>query len=138
MRLVILESPYKAATPEGLELNLRYARLAMRDALLRGEAPYASHLLYTQPGVLDDALDLERRLGIEAGLAWGLKADATVVYTDLGVSEGMLMGIQRAMRVGRPVEDRKLPGWPDVAAAVRPTKVPPGKLVATTKPPEAA
>ena len=49
-RKVILESPYAG----DVETNLRNARAAMRDCLLRGEAPYASHLLYTQPGVLDD------------------------------------------------------------------------------------
>jgi hypothetical protein len=56
------------------------------DSLLRGEAPIASHLLYTQPGVLNDQVADERRLGIEAGLAWLRAAKATVVYQDLGIS----------------------------------------------------
>jgi hypothetical protein len=38
--------------------------------LLRGESPIASHLLYTQPGILKDDVPEERPLGIEAGLAW--------------------------------------------------------------------
>ena len=50
LRRVILESPYAG----DIERNVAYARAAMRDSLLRGEAPIASHLLYTQPGVLDD------------------------------------------------------------------------------------
>lgn len=88
-----------------------YARAAMRDCLLRGEAPYASHLLYTQDGVLDDDTPDERALGIEAGLCWGAAASKTVVYIDLGISDGMAEGIQRAKREGRPIEQRTLPGW---------------------------
>lgn len=106
-RLVILESPYAG----DVVANVAYARAAMRDSLLRGEAPAASHLLYTQEGVLDDGNPAERALGIEAGLAWGRAAEATVVYEDMGVSRGMLQGIARAMAEGRPVERRLVPGW---------------------------
>lgn len=104
MRLVILESPYAGA----VDLNIEYARRCMRDSIMRGEAPFASHLLYTQPGVLDDGDALERRKGIEAGLAWGKMALATVVYCDRGISEGMQLGIERAEQEGRPVWFRKL------------------------------
>jgi hypothetical protein len=45
-------------------------RAAVRDRILRGESPIASHLLYTQPGFLKDDVPEERHLGIEAGLAW--------------------------------------------------------------------
>lgn len=106
-RLVILESPFAG----DVATNVAYARAAMRDCLLRGEAPAASHLLYTQEGVLDDLDPAERSLGIEAGLAWGRVADATVVYEDLGVSRGMALGIERAVAEGRPVERRTVPGW---------------------------
>ena len=104
MKLVIVESPYAGGVTE----NVAYAREALADCLRRGEAPYASHLLYTQPGVLDDGKPEERKLGIEAGLAWGDCADATVVYTDLGISSGMEWGIRRAREAGRPVEYRKI------------------------------
>lgn len=110
MRRVILESPFAGDVAR----NERYARAAMADCLRRGEAPYASHLLYTQPGVLDDGKPDERTLGIEAGLEWGRVADATVVYMDLGVSNGMAMGIARAGREGRPVEMRNLTDWSGV------------------------
>lgn len=111
MRLVIVESPYKAASAAELEINVAYARAAMRDCLLRGEAPFASHLLYTQQDVLDDNDEDERALGINAGLLWGERADATVVYTDRGTSAGMRHGITRADADGRPVEYRSLPAW---------------------------
>lgn len=107
MRLVIIESPYAGE----VERNLAYLRAAMADCLRRGEAPFASHALYTQPGVLDDTVPAERALGIEAGLLWGRHAEYTVAFTDLGITDGMKLGIERAYREGRPVTHRTLPGW---------------------------
>ncbi len=75
---------------------------------MRGEAPIASHLLYTQPGILDDAVPSERQLGIDAGLAWRKVAKASVVYTDLGISAGMRYGIEAATKSGKKIEYRKL------------------------------
>jgi hypothetical protein len=107
MRLVVIESPFSGDT----QRNLRYARAAMADCLSRGEAPLASHALYTQPGVLDDAVPEQRALGIAAGLAWAAWADATVVYTDLGMSDGMRLGVADAVGAGRAVEHRSIEGW---------------------------
>ena len=104
MRLVILESPFAGDE----QANIDYARLCVRNSLMRGEAPIASHLLYTQPTILDDSVPEERRMGIAAGLAWAVAADATIVYTDRGVSEGMLRGIHDAQLSLRPVEYRSI------------------------------
>ena len=104
MRLVIVESPYAG----DIEKNLAYARECLHECLRRGEAPFASHLLYTQAGVLDDDIPAQRKLGIEAGLAWGEKAEATIVYIDYGISLGMKLGIEEAERAGRAVEYRTL------------------------------
>lgn len=98
-RLVCIESPYAGAVDE----NTEYARRCVADSLGRGEFPIASHLLYTQPGVLRDEVPGERQLGIEAGLAWAESADTTVVYMDRGISSGMRAGIARALRDGRRV-----------------------------------
>lgn len=108
MRRVILESPYAATTIQGVQANIEYARMCVRDSLMRGEAPIASHLLYTQPGVLDDRDSRERQQGIDAGLAWRTVAEASVVYTDLGISTGMRYGIDAALEAGVPVEYRKI------------------------------
>ena len=104
MRLVILESPFAG----DVEANVAYARRCVRDSLLRGEAPIASHLLYTQPGILNDDISEERWCGIHAGLAWIAAAEASVVYTDRGISSGMRYGIERAAEAGRPIEYRAL------------------------------
>lgn len=98
-RLVILESPYAG----DVEANLEYARACVRDSLSRGEAPIASHLLYTQPGILNDDVPAERQWGIDAGLAWGKAAEASVVYVDRGISKGMEYGIAAAEAAGRPI-----------------------------------
>lgn len=112
MKRVIIESPYAG----DVQRNLRYLRACMRDCILRGETPYASHGLLTQPGVLDDDVPEEREAGIKAGFAWRDVASATVVYTDLGVSGGMKLGIADARRANCPVECRTLGGWWSVAA----------------------
>ena len=104
MKLVIIESPYA----DEIDKNTKYARACVRDSLGRGEAPIASHLLYTQPGILRDDIAAERQWGIDAGLAWRRVADLTVVYTDRGISEGMRYGIAAALKSGVPVEYRKL------------------------------
>ena len=105
--LVIIESPFAG----DVDTNIRYARACMRDSLNRGESPFAMHLLYTQEGILDDDIPEERKLGIEAGLAWGKHASKTVVYTDLGITPGMEIGIQRAREEGRAIEYRELESW---------------------------
>lgn len=104
MRLVILESPYAG----NIERNKLYARAALRHSLSLGEAPLASHLLYTQPGVLRDEIPEERQWGIDAGLAWAAAASATVVYMDHGISKGMSYGIENATTAGRLIEYRYL------------------------------
>lgn len=108
MKLVVIESPFRAETSAETEANVAYARACMADSIARGEAPIASHLLYTQPGILDDAIAAERARGIEAGLAWGRHAELTAVYVDRGWSEGMRAGVNRALSEGRPVEKRSL------------------------------
>lgn len=103
-RLVILESPFAG----DVEANVEYGRACVRDSLLRGEAPIASHLLYTQPGILDDNIASERQHGIDAGLAWRKVAEASVVYIDRGISNGMQYGIDAALAAGVPVEYRTI------------------------------
>lgn len=111
MRLVILESPY-AGNAKELKDNIDFARACVRDSLLRGEAPIASHLLYTQEGILNDDIPEERQLGIDSGLAWRKVASALVVYTNRGISKGMKYGIQRAKEAGLEIEYRTLLNQP--------------------------
>jgi hypothetical protein len=104
MRIVILESPFSG----DVETNVAYAKACIRDCLSKGEAPIASHLLYTQTGILDDDVPEERALGIAAGHAWYKAADYAVVYRDRGVSRGMEEGIRVAREAGTPIRYRSL------------------------------
>ena len=104
MKPVIIESPYAG----NIKTNVSYARKALKDSLDRGEAPLASHLLYTQ--VLDDKVKAERKLGITAGLAWQAKAKAVVVYGDLGITKGMKRAIKLAKERKIPIEYRYIKG----------------------------
>ena len=104
MKRVVVESPYQG----DIERNIIYARRCLHDCLIKGEAPIASHLLFTQKGVLDDQVPEERELGISAGLAWVAVADTTVVYDDYGISSGMQTGIAEAERHSIPVEYRQI------------------------------
>ncbi len=85
---------------------MAYARECLLDSLRRGEAPLASHLLYTQ--VLDDEVAEDRELGMSAGFAWNRHAELVAVYEDLGVSRGMRAGISIAEALGIPVEYRSI------------------------------
>lgn len=101
MSRVIVESPFA-----GGFANVKYSRECLRDCLDRGESPFASHLLYTQKGVLDDTLPEERRRGIDAAIGWLEVADYVVVYCDLGVTSGMLWGVARAAHRHKPIHLR--------------------------------
>lgn len=106
MKRVVIESPFAG----DIEKNLKYTRACMRDSIMRGEAPIASHLLYTQEGILDDDNPDERALGIEIGLLWGKHAEITAVYTDFGITKGMQLGIDRSTAEGRAIEYRSILG----------------------------
>ena len=101
---VVVESPYAG----DVENNINYARNCLRDCFMRGEFPFASHLLYTQKGILDDNIKKERSKGILAGFAWGTKADLTAVYIDLGITTGMQQGISNAKEQGRKIVYRRI------------------------------
>lgn len=104
---MIIESPYAGNIIQRW-LNVRYARRCMADSLRRGEAPFLSHLLYTQ--VLNDRKPDERKTGIDAGLEWGQAAELTAVYVDRGVTPGMIVRMYEAKLQGRKVEHRSLRG----------------------------
>lgn len=104
MKRVIIESPYAG----DVERNVKYARQCMLDCLKRGEAPFASHLLYTQ--VLSDSSEKERTQGMSAGFEWYKVVDASVVYVDLGISSGMIAGMEEAAANNVKIEFRRILG----------------------------
>jgi hypothetical protein len=91
-----------------VERNIKYARACIKDSLNRGEAPIASHLLYTQEGILNDDLPGERAKGIKAGLAWLDVAHLHVFYIDYGMSKGMKAALQESTINGKAIELRRI------------------------------
>lgn len=114
MKLVIMESPFAG----DVQANIKYARQAISDSLHRGEAPIASHLLYTQEGILDDLIPEERKLGITAGLEWRRVCEKQVFYTDRGWSSGMLAALHQCLMEVRPFALRALHGEPRIPATL--------------------
>lgn len=118
MKLVAVESPFGSPDASTLRRNILYARMCLRDSLERPgvlpEAPWASHLVYPQPGVLDEQDPQGRRRGLDCSGAWGDRAAYRAVYEDLGLTEGMEEALERAQALGQRVERRVL--RPDLAA----------------------
>lgn len=110
MKPVIVISPFSAKTLKGKRDNIAYAEQLVADCIRRGEAPFASHLLY--PRVLDDDNPEERTLGMQAGWAWfpvvAAAGGKAVVGVDRAMSSGMAQDIEAAKRAGLHVEYRSL------------------------------
>lgn len=102
--LVIIESPYAG----NVERHENYCRRCMKDSFDRGEYPFASHILYTQKGILDDTIPEQRKLGMEAGWEILKRSDYSAVYTDYGISKGMEEGIKIAEALRHKIEYRKI------------------------------
>jgi hypothetical protein len=100
--MVIIESPFRGDT----ERNTLYARRAMLDCIIRGEAPLCFHLLY--PQCLKDADAFERELGFRLSFKWHALADLLVVYQDYGISGGMNIAISKWQRLDAPIEYRNI------------------------------
>lgn len=114
MKIVSVESPFAPKigwdgalwdNPD-FQANMSYAKAAMADSLRRGEAPLASHLLY--PQVLNDMDPKERRLGLDASHEWRKRCDIIAVYSDRGISSGMLEAIKLAEVHGIALEYRSI------------------------------
>lgn len=102
--ITIIESPFAG----DIEGNITYARACVKDSILRNEVPFASHLIYTQPGILDDSDPKQRLLGVTTGHMLYYTARLCAVYTDLGISQGMKDGILVAQSLNVPIEYRTL------------------------------
>lgn len=94
MKLVYICSPYRAEDKETLQRNIDYAKELTKESLLRGECPVAPHLYMTQ--CLDDNVDQERTIGLEAGIEILRKCDRVIVGMRYGISKGMKAEIKKA------------------------------------------
>jgi len=101
---VMVVSPYAGKNPSEVKDHVEYANHAMLDCLYaHGEAPFATHVLYTK--MLDDQDPEQRKLGLQAGDEWAKLAVRLVVYTDYGLSQGMNETIEKS---GKPCVHRSI------------------------------
>jgi hypothetical protein len=108
MRRVIVESPYRGTSQAERLRNVSYLKRCLRDCIMRGESPYASHGLL--PGALEEDRAEERGLGIRAAWTWWEVAEGIVFYIDYGWSEGMVAAHTRAEVFKMQIEVRGLNG----------------------------
>lgn len=114
---VIIESPFGNEDPIEVQKNIVYVRAAIRLCKARGLAAYASHALYTLPGILDDRVRDERRRGMLAGFAIGALFRKRIFFTDRGISSGMIEGAVQARELGQEIVSDVVPGWTHNTAA---------------------
>lgn len=101
---VSIESPLAG----NFRRNVRYAQLCLLDSLRRGEAPYASHLLY--PQVFDDLDEEQREIGMAAEQEWLKQAEVVALYIDLGISRGMRKAEALAIELNKVTVQRSIVG----------------------------
>jgi hypothetical protein len=104
--IVVIESPFRGCPEYSNAKAKLYLTACIRDSIDRGEAPFASHRMYTQ--ALDDSVPEERKIGISVGLQFHRVAERIVFYTDLGWSDGMMQARGLAEAVGFPIDDRSI------------------------------
>jgi hypothetical protein len=109
-KYAVIESPFKGENKAQETLHRAYLEACLRDSILNhGEAPIASHKLYTD--ALDDSVANERAIGIHVGLELAKVCARSVFYIDLGMSEGMeRYGLPGARAAKREVIYRRLGG----------------------------
>jgi len=110
--ITVIESPYSDGGAESnLETAIDYAAQACLHSVNSGEAPIASHLLYTQ--FLNDNDPVERMIGIECGMEFSRPAKNIAFYIDHGISRGMfnaLLAFSSDERLSSKVVFRSLNG----------------------------
>ena len=121
MKLVVIESPYAgtvqqvvgqlikgtmAPDPKVIGRHMNYLDRCIIDCLKRNESPYASHRMLTD--ALDDTDPIQRAKGIEAGMAFGERADARIFFVDLGWSPGMKQAKDYYSSQGLSIQVRRL------------------------------
>lgn len=116
LKFIVIESPYKGNDPNwaDVEFNLAFLRSCMKYVFDQGYTPWAGHGLYTQLGVLNDKIPEERKKGINGHISVGRKlcenGEGEIwIFTNLGISDGMIEGGEKAQEAGCAVQNKELP-----------------------------
>ena len=98
MKRALIISPFS----EEKELDVAYAREAMRWCLESEMAPFVGQLLYGE--VLDDRVPGDRKMRFNANEEYIKEADVVTVFVDRGLSSEMEADIEKAMSHSARVE----------------------------------
>lgn len=94
---VYVASRYAGNVKENTAAALRYCRYVIGENCI----PVAGHILYAASGMLDDASEAERELGLMFGLALLAVCDEVWVFGE--ISAGMRQEITEAKRLGKRI-----------------------------------
>lgn len=98
MKKVYIASPLRGNIEENIENAIKYSRYAIMEC---GVLPLTPHIFLTR--FLDDNIEEERILGIQAGMQLLEESEELWVFGDV-ISEGMRAEIARATELGIPIE----------------------------------
>lgn len=100
----------KVVVIAGLGPGGTYLREAVKDCIVRGEAPFTSHSILLSGDDMAGGANL--RYIMACLTAWMMDAEAAVHYTDMGEHEADLrLMLQYAEHLRLPIERRSLPEW---------------------------
>ncbi len=112
---VIVESPYSSTEKYTIEQNVEYALKCMKHSYMNGEAPILTHLLYTRIPTGYHVSDYDvnntcmgREYALNCAHEWRKITPKTILYTDHGISQGMIRAEQEALKLGKIVEKRSI------------------------------
>ena len=100
---IILESPFANANPQKFNDNYFYLCVSARKMMIEDDnAPLFFHALYTQ--FLHDNIQEERNLGLFKSFEFHSDADNKTYAIDRGISKGMILGAEDALKKGMDVK----------------------------------
>lgn len=82
--------------------NLEIAKSLCRIVVMMGNIPIAPHVYF--PQFLSDSCESERKLGIDLGISLLMDCDEVWVFGFNGISEGMQIEIEHALKAGKIVK----------------------------------
>lgn len=103
--ITVVLSPEGGETPEEKEANLKYARATVYDSVMRGEAPVAPRLLYSEECGVDLTDKDDIRIAQEAQQTF-MDVGQTVVYVDRGIDKKTLRLIYECRNQGNKLSLR--------------------------------
>ena len=98
MKKVYIASPLRGNIEENIENAIKYSRYAIVEC---GVLPQTPQIFLTR--FLDDTIEEERALGIQAGMQLLEESEELWVFGEV-ISEGMRAEIARATELGMPIE----------------------------------